>query len=654
MSGLLIISAQTLKNFGASKMKTHLLKKTVIAATLITLMSACTQDEGTDANFGTESKVKFTSDSLTVSLNEKTGIQVVDLLADAEIDGVPLSEITTRIFIQDMVMSSPDETVPARFYVNEEESVGQVNQRISPFKLSADLRSLEVNTDTFDYADPAVQNNAWRSSLHFCDNTDLNSGFTTGSNPVIILGPDGVIDNPAAVTYTIEYIVDTGYKLAVGEEPARRTLSLTINASEDDVTDVVAADIELPAGGTAQLLAETAPAYACGDLSLTYSIADSAIATINATTGEVTGVGQGTTEATITHAGTGISTTAMVTVTSGFTLAITNQPKDGFGSPTGQKEVPACTTTGIIVEPANATGDLTGVYTYDWMSSDAAVGFSAESAYGFGATGLFTTGTANPTDLANLPMATVTVGYLTGDTGNNNASDTADKTIDVTVTPNLACDSRTTYTFDSKFTDYNIGGANSFKEINGGLGTMTKSTAGLTGDALSYVRNAVVVPDGGVSGYYYENWGLGAASSSFFGANFGLIPGSHFKTLKVAMWAKVIKADPTNTDDVKITHTLLPWLSTPGGNRPPKRALSPEFIGVIPATANGEWVYIEFVDQFWDNNASSYSDTFEIPATWTHRDGPDKGNTSVIPEWYFEGLSNGDEILIDEYSIIQK
>ncbi|WP_448248462.1 Ig-like domain-containing protein [Thalassotalea agariperforans] len=640
-------------------MKTHLLKTTLIAATLSSVLTACdTADKGKDYNFSSEEQVSFATENLQVSLTEGNGSVEVDLLAGAMVGDVALSGSDLTVFVSEMVFPSPEETVPAKFYTYESPSVGVVNQTISPFSLTADSKKLVVNTDAFDYPAPSVHNNAWRSSLHECDMSDENSGRTTGQNAGIIPGPDGLVDNPSSVTYNISYVVDAGFVLAPGEEPARRTLSLTINAAPDVVTEVVAADIELPAGGTAQLVAQTNPSYACSDLSLTYSVADTNIATVNANTGEVTGVSQGTTEVTITHTGTGMSTTANITVTSGFTLAITNQPNDELGSPVGMKEVPACTMTGVVVEPSNAAGDLTGSYTYDWMSSNPDVAYASEHMRGFGATGMFSTGTENPADLDNLPTTTVTVGYLTGDTGSNDSADTADKSIELTVQPNAACNSVATSSFDNTFDS----DQKPYAPIGTDYGSSSrKATAGINGSgAISFVRNSTPLPvpdntanSSGVAGVNFFDWQAGPTATSWFAVNYAQFPESHNKTIKVSMWAKVIKADPTNTDDVTVTHHLLPWVVVDGPDRGPKRAIGPNFKGTIPGDANGEWVYIEFMDVQWTDGAIP-NDSFTIPDTWVHKNGNAEADSSMVPEWIFDGLSAGDEILIDEYSIIEK
>ncbi|MGJ8694150.1 MAG: Ig-like domain-containing protein [Thalassotalea sp.] len=642
-------------------MKTHLLKMTIIAATLSSVLTACgSADKGKDYNFSSEEQVSFTTESIQATLMEGSGAVEVDLLAGAMVGDTPLSGSNMTVYISEMVFPSEDETVPAKFYTYQSPSVGVGNQTISPFKLSADSTKLIVNTDAFDYPSASVHNNAWRSSLHECDASDNNSGFTNGQDRAIIPTPDGLIDNPASVTYNIEYVVDTGFALAPGEAPARRMLSLTINAADDLVTAVAAANIELPAGGTAQLVAQTTPSFACGDLSLSYAVADEAVATVDASTGEVTGVGQGTTEVTITHVGTGMSTTADITVTSGFTLAITNQPKDNLGSPTQMKEVPACTMTGIAVEPSNAAGPLTGDYTYNWTSSSTDVAFDSEHANGFGATGMFSTGMSNPADVDNLPTADLTVGYLTGDTGSNDSADTADKSIEVTVKPNVACNSvmanapLPASTFDNTFDTSGVADDRFiFVSINPGYGpTEHKATAGINGSgAISFTRNANALPADAVAGVNLMDWTSGPTARSFFARHFGEFPEVHGKTYKTAIWAKVIKADPSNTGDVTITHHVLPWLVIDGGDRPPKRQIGPNFKGTIPASANGEWVYIEFKNIGWSGGVAE--DSFTIPITWLHKNGNPNADSTVVPEFYFDGLSAGDEVLIDEYSIIE-
>ncbi|MDU0356309.1 hypothetical protein RS130_22630 [Paraglaciecola aquimarina] len=81
-------------------MKNNLLVKTAIAASIVSVLNACSGvDEGYNPNFNSTSGVTYSDDKITVMLTEETGSQSIDLLAGATIDGKAASDFDGTIFI---------------------------------------------------------------------------------------------------------------------------------------------------------------------------------------------------------------------------------------------------------------------------------------------------------------------------------------------------------------------------------------------------------------------------------------------------------------------------------------------------------------------------------------------------------------------------
>ncbi len=584
-------------------MKVNLLRNTLIMAMASSTLIGCGgTDKGLDYNFSADNQVEFADEAIVASLSEVSGEQVIDLLQGASANGQALNSAEQTIFIREFVFNN----VGHPSFVTPQLPGNSNNQNISPFYFGEDKTKLIVNTDFY------------QDALRFCDDTDIRGASDEEGLPI----GDGFPDFPSSITYSIQYIVDNGFELPAGEEAPVRTLNLTISSVDDVITGVAAADVPVPAGGTAQALAQLSPAYACGDKSLSYSIADTSVATVD-DTGLITGVTQGTTELTITSNATGVSTTATITGTPGFNIAVTNQEQDELGAYLSTKEVPSCSVAGLNVEPSIVNDDLSGAYTYSWMSENVSLPFLMEQSDGaFGATGLVNTGT-----IAEVGSTSkVTVGFGTGYTGATAAGDVLAQDVEISVVKNNYCDPGVSLhpagffvDFDLDQTGANWGGsgtavANTSESLDG---TSVQITAGpepinLTQQVWNNQRN-------------YHSWTYGQGADSLG------------KTYKFSVWAKLetLPAGP-----VIMKHVLLPWNCdgcTGLTGFPGRRHLAGEVTAELKATT--DWQLVEFI------NPLTSTPEWTVPEHWNVQ-------TAVFQFYEIEGIAEGDIIYLDEQAVV--
>ncbi|WP_111979436.1 Ig-like domain-containing protein [Algibacillus agarilyticus] len=582
-------------------MKTTLLKNTFVMVSIAAALAGCSDvEEGRDFNFGNEEAVTYSDDSINKTFAEDSGIVTIDLFEGAMSNGEALTASSTGILVREFSFENAGGT-------DETNLAPPVDaEDFSPFRHEGNV--LTVNTDLFS------------NLLHQCG------------------------DKPQH-TYTINYVLDNGFTPPYTGEardpdelrPGARKLNLTLTGNEDALASINITDNDaaIPAsvGGNTQLMAVALPEYACNK-NYTWSVSDTDIATVNAATGMLTGVKAGTVTVTITSEVGGLVDTATVEVKNApigvASIAIDNAAK---------RSVPSCSAAAFNVVPTAKTGEtLSGTFVYTW-SSDAdqfdLISSSANADFSEMAYLRADTNDAVATD----KMVSV----------NLSAGNIADATAAIDIENNLACGA--TGNFDQSFES--IAGVWGTLPSSG-LATLTTTPQGLSGGGYVFTMNRD--PNAGEEyGFNSLNFNRGNTANNVLAREFGLLRdkadngGSWGKEIKASMWVKVVKADNSTTaDSVKLTHTILPWLSTPGGARPAKRALSPEFVGMITP---GEWQYIEFVDQQWDNDATTSAATFTVPTTWTHRTG--EGATSVIPEFLFEGLMQGDQVFVDDYAVVR-
>ena len=257
-------------------MNSNLLIKTIIAATVSATLAGCGgATEGFDPGFSAKEPVTFANPVMQMSINEGSGIIEVDLTEGAMSGG---SAVTSTINISDMNFSvSPNYLTP------QGPSNTISNQTISPF--TEKEGKLLINSDMFN------------ERLSTCDTTDeWGAKNADGQN----IG-DGIPDNPASITYTIDFAVDNGAPLTPGTALPRRTLELTINAVEELVESVLADNTSVLFGSDERLFASVLPQTACAQ-GLIYSVADETVATID-DQGNISTIALGTTQVTVTSEG---------------------------------------------------------------------------------------------------------------------------------------------------------------------------------------------------------------------------------------------------------------------------------------------------------------------------------------------------------------
>ncbi|MBU2881769.1 Ig-like domain-containing protein [Psychrosphaera sp. B3R10] len=583
-----------------------LFKQALLSAMISTAVASCGVDEGLDYNFSSSKPVTFDEAPFSKSYPELSGVVEIDLLEGAMVDGKALSvdSYPSPIFIREFQFAA----VNTAFNTPQGEG-NQGNNNVSPFTMSEDGTKLVLDTDAFDQA------------LRMCDETDVRGGTNDDGTPA----PDGLRDFPTSITYNISYIVDVGHELAPGEEVDRRTLSLTVNAISDPVTSVQAFDLSLASGAVEPMLSATSPAYACNS-NLTYSIADTSVATVDAD-GNVTAANQGETVITVTsEEDSSLSAQATITVTPGFNLEIVNQDYNELGAPLGTKTVPTCTSIGAEVKPSIVNDTLSGVYSYDWSASDLTTEFAMSESDGeFGATGRYTN------TLAVGESSTLTVGLDSGYTGATSANDVAEQNITVTAESNLACDPGepvdSNWIIDFKL-DGNVG--------PNWWGGTTVSADALSGNAIEISGGQNIDPANGAGRLIVQ--GAWNNDKNWYTQRFGRPDTSTGKKYKFTVWAKL---SDVPADDIELSHVSINW-NYPAGITGPgyDRRLPSAGIQSAVLKRTTDWQLVELIDKL------SGTPVWTVPAEWD-------ANAPVFPGFKVTGLPEGQTLLIDELSIVE-
>lgn len=578
----------------------NLLKKTTILTAISLSLIGCGKDEGYTYNFKNDNAVAYSTESINVTLDEVTGLQQIDLLEGATVNGeaLTLASSTSPIHIRNFNFAARN----GEFTTPQAEGLSN-NQGISPFLIGDDGVSLVVITD------------AYAEALRMCDTTDVRGASDGDGNPT----GNGVRDFPTSITYDISYVIDNGFELPPGEEHPTRTLVLTVNAISDPVTSVQAFDIDVASGDVKPMLSATLPAYACNS-NLTYEVASDTIASVDEN-GTITGNNKGETTITVSSAeNPELSATATINVTPGFNLAIKNQDFNDIGAPLGTKSVPTCSAIGVEVEPSIVADTLNGAYTYSW-TSDTAVFANEEKDGAFGATGRFNNA------LATGESATITVGYGSGYAGSTSANDVQEQMVTVTAERNYACEPG----------DIPNGPSDLLLNAGGWGGNATHVAGGLDGTALLITSNS--------NGAQFANttrqvWNQ---ENNFHAATFGRGDASIGRTFKFAVWAKLGQLPAESTDVVKLEHTILPWLcdGCDGLTGFPGR-----YEGGVVGTVTAElkhttdWQLVEFI------NPITGTMEWTVPSNWNVP-------TAAFQFWDLYGFANGDNIMLDNYSIVE-
>jgi len=218
--------------------------------------------------------------------------------------------------------------------------------------------------------------------------TELSSTATTKPMGIIV---EDYSSMPAG-TYQ-----DTVTFTAKVESAAVTITSITLNKSETTIA----------VGSTETLSVKNVTPYNATDKSVTWSSGNTAVATVNATTGEVSGVAAGTATITATaNDGSGVTATCAVTVTIPVTsVTINNAPTEAlFVNSTG--------TLTATVSPNNAT-DKTVTWSSDnpnHVKIDAATGeYTVTGVDGYGSATITATATNGTEDTSDDVTATCTI-----------------------------------------------------------------------------------------------------------------------------------------------------------------------------------------------------------------------------------------------------
>lgn len=598
--------------FWRSKMKTNLLHTLLLSSASCLLVSGCggSSDEGFDPKFSSDDTVSFIDEPIVVNLEENNGVAAINLLDGATIGGKAASEFDGLI-----VISQLDIEAQNNFVTPQAPSNTVANQTISPFRLSDDGVSLLVDTDAFS------------DSLRQCDNTDVKGAKDEAGNTI----GDGIRDFPQSASYNVSFIIDNGFDYEPGQTPPIRTATITVSAQDDAVTEVAASDIEVPAGGQAQVIASTLPAFAC-DSSLQFTVEDESIATIDAD-GVITANSVGQTNFTATSLDNPeASATATIRVTAAFSLSVTNDDKDELGASLGTKEVPACVTAGINVQPIVVNHELNGSYTYKWQSTnDLDFPVLGSETSGFGAFGVI----ATPTQIGEI--STVSVSLDSGDTGATPLSEVSDKTVELTTVANAMCSPGESAHPAGFNTDFMLNGEGAPYKGNASAASVATSVSG-SGSAVEITAGTVVDEEGvAYSRIAQEVWNK---QRNWYSATYGRGLDSIGKTFKFAVW---VKLETLPSEPVSLSHVIVPWVydGIPadaqgyGGRMTEGGGVS--FTQELASTT--DWQYVEFVDD------ATGLRTWTVPDTWSQV-------TDVFTLWEFYGLPAGAKVLIDDYSAV--
>ncbi|WP_017446895.1 Ig-like domain-containing protein [Gayadomonas joobiniege] len=585
-------------------MHNNLLKKPLSILIAAAMLTACGSEEGYDAKFNAANAIELKDGGISAEMNESSGLQYVDLLANANVNGKPLSQYSGTVLLRNFEFGGAEDLLPP-----QKEGLSD-NQDISPFVIKNNR--LEVDTDAF------------ADILRRCETSELN---------------------PASFTYQISYNIDNGFDYD-GDAPLQ-TLNLTLNAVDDPLEGVMINTNDVPridvaAGGTMQATATPVPFYAC-DYIFEWRIEDESLATVDEN-GLITGIKPGTTNITVTARSDEESTRRFShTVSLKVVEAPVNVASINIQNNAQVRQMPTCSATPFKVIPqAQTDTQIGGTFVYDWSANDASVELvNTLQLSNFSEIGYFRTETLDSgvTDKqVNVSLATV-----------------EDAQASFEVVDNLACNTKN---LDPRYVDMSFDDNTQFNNnvrwwfLPGYAATNLKAD-GIAGNAIAYT-----LPDGytGEVGMYYSTYQKGPTGNSYFAAQFGIAKpqaegGSWGLEFKAGMWVKVVRADPSNTDEVTLRHHLLAWeTSDVKGSeaRAARRANGPEFVAKV---SPGEWQYVEFKDQLWDDNPDTTADSFTIPETWA--DMNSGGDIAVLPEFLLEGMTPGDRIFFDDYTVVE-
>lgn len=579
-----------------------LLKKTTIVTALSVSLIGCGSgtEEGYAHDFKNDNAVEYSTDVINVTYDEDTGFQEINLLEGAMVNGTALTleSSTSPIHIRDFAFAARNDE-----FITPQAPGLSNNQGISPFFVGEDGVTLLVATQ------------AYREALRMCDTTDVRGALDADGKPT----GNGSRDFPTSITYDINYVVDNGFELPPGQAHPIRSLVLTINAITDPVTSVQAFDIDVASGDSKSMLSATLPTYACNS-NLTYSVASDTIASVDVN-GLIMGNNKGETIITVTsEENPELSATATINVTPGFNLAISNQDFNDLGAPLRTKSVPTCSAIGVAVEPSIVADTLTGAYSYDW-SADNAVFANEESDGGFGATGRFNNA------LASGESATVTVGYGSGYTGATSTADVQAQTVTVTAERNYACEPG----------DIPNGPTDLLLNAGGWGANATHVAGGLDGTALQITSNSDGAQFGGTTRQVWNQ------ANNFHAATFGRGDASVGRTFKFAVWAKLGQIPANSSAELKLEHTILPWdcSGCEGASGFPGRyeaGVTGSVTAVLKHTT--DWQLVEFINPLTGNAQ------WTVPANWNVP-------TAAFQFWDLYGFANGDNVMLDNYSIVE-
>lgn len=580
-----------------------LLKRTTILTAMSVSLLGCGgsgPDEGYANNFESDLAVEYSTDAIIANYNENSGIQEVNLLEGAMVNGEALTLVSSASSIY---VTNFNFTARNNEFVTPQAQGLTNSQGISPFFIAEDGVTLLVYTE------------AYTEALRMCDTTDVRGARDADDNPI----GNGTRDFPTSITYDISFVVDNGFELPAGVAQPTRTLVLTINAITDPVTSVQAFDMAVASGETKLMTAATSPSYACNS-NVTYEIANATIATVESN-GDVTGNNQGETMITVTsEENPELSAAANITVTPGFNLAITNQDFNDLGAPLGTKKVPTCQAIGVAVEPTIIADTLSGDYAYSWMS-DSEVFAMQESDGAFGATGRF----AN--SLASGESSTITVGYDSGYTGGTNAADVQEQMVTVTAEKNSACEPGA----------LNNVAADLLLNAGGWGPNATHVAGGLDGTALLITSNNDAGAQFGNTTRQVWN-----QVNNFHAATFGRGGASVGRVFKFAVWAKLTQLPADSTDELKLEHTILAWNCDGCVSAGFPGRYTDGVTGTVSATLKHttDWQLVEFI------NPLTGTMEWTVPENWNVE-------TAAFQFWDLYGFGNGDSIELDNYSIVE-
>lgn len=594
-------------------MTKHLLRKTILTASIAILLGGCGSgtDEGYDPGFNSSAPLVIAMPAISATATEESGIIEINLKEGVTVDGQAL---TGTVNISDMIF-----TVDQNYLTPQTPANGEIqNQTISPFIVKDGL--LVIDTDGF------------ADRLSTCDDTDLRGGpRDANDNPT----PDGFLDNPPQVTYSIDFAIDNGFPLTPGTLPLRRVLTLTVDAIFDDVVDITAAPVRVSLDDEAVLFATVLPEKACNK-ALTFEMADESIATID-DSGLITPVSTGTTSVTVTSVSNpDLAITVDVEVFSEFTLTLPTKTILANGLPADVTLIPSCTSAGIRVSPIAAAGEmLNGDYEYVW-ASDNDVDFPVVDQYNYGEEGIGRFSVGDNDRVGFEFMASVVLD--SGDTGTTPIESVASQDIALRIAQNEMCAQPDKASNGATWgTDFNMDGEALPPPANWVLGPPGSASGGsvdVVPEALSGNSIQITAGNGDVTSIMQPFFNK---LRHWFSVKYGQGAVSIGLTQKPTIW---VKLDKVPTSDVVLSHRAFAWVYQDGPSGPgfdlryPTSQLMSATL--IPTT---EWQYVEF-------KSANGRDTWTVPNSWNI-------STQVFIVFEVEGLPEGDKINLDEYAVMQ-